>query len=110
MLIYVPPEEPRHRDLDVSPTFAKDQALNLEKQKNETVTDASLMIRISNPRKASELSTKSTPRRTIPFTGATGHEDYTMDVTPARLMSSDTKHVTEPGLSCLLKKSVTAWS
>jgi hypothetical protein len=66
------------------------------------------MIRISNPRKASDLSSKSTPRCTIPSTGATGHEDYTLDVTTARLIPSDTKHAATPALSSSLGKSVTA--
>jgi hypothetical protein len=66
------------------------------------------MIRISNPRKASDLSSKSTPRCTIPSTGATGHEDYTLDVTTVRLIPSDTKHAATPALSSSLGKSVTA--
>jgi hypothetical protein len=66
------------------------------------------MIRISNPRKTSDISSKSTPRCTIPSTGATGHEDYTLDVTPAGLIPSDTKHFAAPALSSLFGKSVTA--
>ena len=78
------------------------------KPKIETVSESTLMIRISNPRKASDLSSKSTPRHTIPSKGATGHEDYTMDVKSSGLMSSDTKRVAAPALSMPSAKSVTA--
>jgi len=29
LLIYYPPEEPHHRDLEVSPTFGRDQAVSM---------------------------------------------------------------------------------
>ena len=108
LLIYYPPEEPRHRDLEVSPTFGRVQPVSIKKPKTETVTESRFMIRISNPRKASDLSSKSTPRRTIPSTGGTGHEDYTMEATTAGLVSSDTKNVATQALSTSFGKSVTA--
>ena len=109
LLIYYPPEAPRHRDLEVSRTFGRVQeAVSYMKPKIETVSESTLMIRISNPRKASDLSSKSTPRHTIPSTGATGHEDYTMEVKASGLMSSDTKRVAAPALSMPSAKSVTA--